>query len=95
MRTPRMPSNRYTIRFAPTANRNFDRLPAQIRWRVRAAIDRLAFNPRPPGVRKLSGNAADYRIRVSRYRVLYDINGDEVLVYIVRIGYRREIHRNS
>ena len=90
-----MPSNRYTIRFAPTANRNFDRLPAQIRWRVRAAIDRLAANPRPPGVRKLSGNAADYRIRVGQYRVLYDINDAEILVYIVRIGHRREVYRNS
>ena len=92
-----MPSNRYTIRFAPMANRNFDRLPAQIRWRVRAAIDRLAVNPRPPGVRKLSGNnnEGDYRIRVGQYRVLYDINDAEILVYIVRIGHRREVYRNS
>ena len=90
-----MPSNRYTIRFAPTANRNFDRLPVQIRWRVRAAIDRLAVNPRPPGVRKIRGNLGDYRIRVGQYRVLYDINDAEILVYIVRIGHRREVYRNS
>lgn len=90
-----MPSNRYTIRFAPTANRNFDRLPVQIRWRVRVAIDRLAVNPRPPGVRKIRGNLGDYRIRVGQYRVLYDINDAEILVYIVRIGHRREVYRNS
>ena len=90
-----MTSNRYTVRFASTATRDFRRLPVQIQDRVRFAIRRLAANPRPPGVRKLSGNAADYRIRVGRYRVLYDINDAEILVYIVRIGHRREVYRNS
>ena len=90
-----MTSNRYTVRFASTATRDFRRLPVQIQDRVRFAIRRLAVNPRPPGVRKLSGNAADYRIRVGQYRVLYDINDAEILVYIVRIGHRREVYRNS
>ena len=90
-----MTSNRYTVRFASTATRDFRRLPVQIQDLVRFAIRRLAVNPRPPGVRKLSGNAADYRIRVGQYRVLYDINDAEILVYIVRIGHRREVYRNS
>ncbi len=90
-----MTSNRYTVRFASTATRDFRRLPVQIQDRVRFAIRRLAVNPRPPGVRKLSGNAADYRIRVGQYRVLYDIHDAEILVYIVRIGHRREVYRNS
>ena len=90
-----MTSNRYTVRFASTATRDFRRLPVQIQDRVRFAIRRLAVNPRPPGVRKLSGNTADYRIRVGQYRVLYDINDAEILVYIVRIGHRREVYRNS
>ena len=89
-----MTSNRYTVRFASTATRDFRRLPVQIQDRVRFAIRRLAVNPRPPGVRKLSGNAADYRIRVGQYRVLYDIHDAEILVYIVRIGHRREVYRS-
>ena len=90
-----MTSNRYTVRFASTATRDFRRLPVQIQDRVRFAIRRLAVNPRPPGVRKISGNLGDYRIRVGQYRVLYDINDVEILVYIVRIGHRREVYRNS
>ena len=70
-------------------------MPVQIQDRVRFAIRRLAVNPRPPGVRKISGNLGDYRIRVGQYRVLYDINDVEILVYIVRIGHRREVYRNS
>ena len=92
-----MISNRYTVRFASTATRDFRRLPVQIQDRVRFAIRRLAVNPRPPGVRKLSGNnnEGDYRIRVGQYRVLYDLHDAEILVYIVRIGHRREVYRNS
>ena len=70
-------------------------MQVQIQDRVRFAIRRLSVNPRPPGVRKLSGNLGDYRIRVGQYRVLYDINDAEILVYIVRIGHRREVYRNS
>ncbi|MFB0546620.1 MAG: type II toxin-antitoxin system RelE/ParE family toxin [Anaerolineae bacterium] len=49
-------------------------------------IDRLAQNPRPPGVKRLKGNVG-YSLRVGPYRILYE----EVIIY--RVKHRREVYR--
>lgn len=68
-------------------------LPRQEQQRVRAAIDLLAENPRPPGCTKLTGEEDAYRVRVGVYRILYEIRDDRLLVHVVRIGHRRDIYR--
>lgn len=61
--------------------------------RIRAAIDLLATNPRPPACLALSGETGVYRVRVGNYRILYEVNDGELVVIVVRIGHRREIYR--
>ena len=67
-------------------------LPKQIKNRLSEAIDDLATNPRPPGVKKLSG-VNGYRLRKGDYRVLFTIDDKAREVRIYRIGHRREIYR--
>jgi mRNA interferase RelE/StbE len=84
---------RYTIEFKPSARKQFDKLDRQMKHRVRTSIDSLATNPLPRGVEKLHGAEATFRIRVGDYRVLYEIEGDKLLVLVLRIGHRREVYR--
>jgi len=51
----------------------------------------LANNPRPTGAIKLT-NSDLYRIRVSSYRVVYEINDQEIKVVIIRIRHRRDAY---
>ena len=90
-----MTSNRYTVRFASTATRDFRRLPVQIQDRVRFAIRRLAVNPRPFGVIKLREYERAYRIRVGQYRIIYEIDDAQRLISVRYIRHRREVYRNS
>ncbi len=71
----------YRVDLRPKAQRHLDALPARFRERVAQAIEDLCINPRPPGVRKLSGNLG-WRIRVGEYRVLYTIWEKDRLVMI-------------
>lgn len=63
------------------------------RRRIQAAIDRLAEEPRPPGVRALKGRPGEMQIRVGDYRVVYTIHDDHLLVLVVEVGHRREVYR--
>lgn len=84
---------RYRVQVVATARRELLKLPAKLRVRVADSIRALSADPRPPGCKKLAGNAAYYRIRAGDYRVLYDIREREVLVLVIKIGHRRDVYR--
>jgi mRNA interferase RelE/StbE len=58
---------------------------------IRNAIYSLAKNPRPFGYIKLKGREG-YRIRVSDYRIIYNIYDDTLVVDVVKLGDRKEIY---
>ncbi|HPO12112.1 MAG TPA: type II toxin-antitoxin system RelE/ParE family toxin [Candidatus Hydrogenedentes bacterium] len=83
----------YRIIFNAHATRAFRKLSADVKARLKPAIDELVNNPRPPGVEKLMGTESTYRIRVSDYRILYEIHDDKLLIVVVETAHRREVYR--
>ena len=79
------------ITFKPSAIKELGRLPTRIQSAVLEKIEALANNPRPPGAVKLT-NSELYRIRVSTYRVIYEINDRDIKVVIIRIRHRRDAY---
>ena len=56
------------------------------------AIDNLANNPRPEGIKKLKGEEA-YRIRVADYRIVYTVEDVIEIVEIQRIRHRKDAYK--
>ena len=67
--------------------------PKKDRQRIVAAIRSLADDPRRAGCEKLAGEDDPYRIRVGRYRIIYSIGDDKLLVFVVRVGHRKDVYR--
>ena len=84
----------YRIVFQPAARRQLKRLDVGARKQVVETIARLADDPRPPGIKALSGQHALLRIRTGDYRIVYTVNDDQLLVLVVALGHRREIYRS-
>jgi len=82
----------YSLFIKPSAAKEIEALPKVDRLRIVQRIRGLAENPRPPGHEKLSG-ADKYRLRQGNYRILYTINGNELIVNVVAVGHRREVYR--
>ncbi|MDE2655455.1 MAG: type II toxin-antitoxin system RelE/ParE family toxin [Gemmatimonadota bacterium] len=61
--------------------------------RVIRAIDRLAEQPLTGSVLK-GGLRGLRRVRIGRYRVLYEVLDDELVVLVVRVSHRREAYRS-
>lgn len=77
------------------AQKEFDDLPTEIKFRVQEIIERLRNWPEVSGARGLGRElAGQYRIRTGKYRVQFrvdqsDVDENEVtVVTIVRIGHR-------
>lgn len=82
----------YEIFIEKRAQQALSRIAKPDQDRIAAAIRRLADEPRPDGVKKLSGREA-WRIRVGDYRILYEIDDEQLVILIIDIGHRREVYR--
>ena len=87
----------YKIEFSSRAARDFKKLAKTnkaMAIKIKDAIAELAEEPRPRGVETLTvTNPSLQRIRVGDFRVIYEIKEGELLVWVVRLGDRKEIYR--
>ncbi|TAH35684.1 type II toxin-antitoxin system RelE/ParE family toxin [Candidatus Saccharibacteria bacterium] len=83
----------YEIKLSRLAVKTLKKLPSHISARIFQKIELLADDPRPAGVKKLTGYASFYRIRVGDYRVIYDIHDGRLTVLVVEVGHRKDIYR--
>jgi mRNA interferase RelE/StbE len=63
------------------------------RQRIVSRILALAEEPRPVGCEKLGGVGDRYRVRVGRYRIVYSIADDELVVVVVRVAHRKDVYK--
>jgi mRNA interferase RelE/StbE len=84
----------YEVQILPKAARQIKALSVEVRQDISLTIQSLANEPRPIGVKKLSGEKDIYRVRVGNYRVLYRIVAKVLVVVVVSVGHRREVYRD-
>lgn len=84
----------YRVEIARRAIKSIAKLPRKEQLRVRAAIDLLADDPRPPGCVALTGEDSVYRVRVGDYRILYEVMDERLVIHVVRVGHRRDVYRS-
>jgi mRNA interferase RelE/StbE len=84
----------YRLEVSPAADRDLEKLKGRINRpdfeRLRVAVNALAEDPRPEGVRKIKGEERAYRIRVGSYRVVYEVYDNDSLVLILQAVRRSE-----
>lgn len=83
----------YEIRMARRAAKALNVLERRDQQRIRAAIELLAKNPRPPACVAMSGEQDVYRVRVGDFRIVYEVVDSLLIVHVVRVGHRRETYR--
>lgn len=83
----------YDIRIARRAAKTRTTIQRRDQQSIRAAIELLADDPRPPACRTLSGEDGVYRVRVGDYRILHEAVDEVLVIHGVRIGHRREAYR--
>ena len=84
---------KYRILIKPSAVKEIEAIsPKKDRQRLVDRISKLSDNPRSPGCEKLSGQDK-YRIRQGHYRIVYSIEDQDLVVYVVKVGQRKDVYR--
>jgi mRNA interferase RelE/StbE len=81
---------KYRLAFKPRVRKDLKAVPHEqmrrVLEKIEAMTDELAGD-----VKKLTDRTPEYRLRVGDYRVLFEIEGDTIVVY--RVVHRREAYR--
>ena len=82
----------YRIFFRKSVWQDSEKIPRKSLQQIMKRIAALAVAPRPPGCEKLTGQER-YRIRQGTYRISSSIQDDELTVWVVKIGQRKDVYR--
>ncbi|EPP35586.1 plasmid stabilization system family protein [Chlamydia ibidis] len=84
----------YAIEITDKVAKKLLKFPKKDKERIVRTIDSLSESPRPQGVRKLRGidKLTLLRIRVGKYRIVYTIQDDLLLVLIIDVDHRKDIY---
>jgi len=84
----------YTVKVSRPAEKFLRALTdKKLYFRLRETIESLKSKPRPVDSIKLQGEEGLYRVRVGDYRIVYQIQDQQLIVLVVQVGHRREIYR--
>jgi mRNA interferase RelE/StbE len=82
----------YRIFFRKSVWQDIEKIPKKSLQQMMKRIAAFVVDPRPPGCEKLTGQER-YRIRQGTYRIIYAIRDDELTVWVVKIGQRKDVYR--
>jgi mRNA interferase RelE/StbE len=82
----------YKVHFKASVKKDFTPIPKKDLKKILKLIKGLAKNPRPWGCEKLTGQER-YQLRQGQYRIVYSIQDDELTVWVVKVGHRKDIYR--
>lgn len=83
---------KYKVEIKKSAVKEIENLPKRDMLAVLEKIGSLSENPRQHGYEKLS-DQEKYRIRYSDYRILYTIEDVVLVVYVVKVGHRKDVYK--
>lgn len=82
---------KYSIFFRKSVESDFKKIPKRDLQRIMQRIFALAQDSRPHGSEKLSGRER-YRVRQGKYRIVYSIQDEELIICIVKVGHRKDVN---
>ena len=82
----------YKIYFKESVEKDFRTIPKKDLKKILLHIEELAKDPRPSVHEKLTGQEK-YRIRQGTYRIIYSIQNQDLTVWVVKVGHRKDVYR--
>ncbi len=81
----------YEIIFSQKAKKQLFRLEKNIQKRIITALERIRIRPEAY-ITKLVGDPG-YKLRVGDYRLIMDIDNNDLLILIIKVGHRKNIYK--
>jgi mRNA interferase RelE/StbE len=82
---------KYELVYTRRAVKDIQKLDSEAKGRIGKTLLRYRDSPLIYAEKLTDSQLGTYRFRIGDYRVIFDIEGDEIVV--LRVGHRREIYK--
>ena len=81
----------YNIVFSDIAKKQFNKLEKSVQERIGTVLERIKIRPHA-FVEKLVGEPG-YKLRIGDYRIFLDIFNNELIIFVIKIGDRKNVYK--
>lgn len=82
----------YKIVSTPKFAKNFKKLDPFVRKQIKSYLNRVTDNPRAKGKALVANRTGQWRYRIGAYRVIVNIQDNELIILALEVGHRRDIY---
>lgn len=83
----------YEIIVSDKAKEQLKKLPQEIKNRIGNVLERIRIRPFY-FVKRLVGTLY-YRLRVGDYRIILDIQNENLIIFVIEVGHRKNIYKSK
>ena len=83
----------YNIILSELSQKFLKKSDAVLRKRIFDKLEKLSFQPIGSDTKKIIGRTNIYRVRVGKYRILYSVSNQELVILVVDIDKRESVYQ--
>ncbi|WP_455452113.1 type II toxin-antitoxin system RelE family toxin [Streptococcus salivarius] len=82
----------YKIVPTPKFAKSFKKLDPFVRKQIKSYLNRITDTPRAKGKTLVANRTGQWRYRIGAYRVIVNIQDNELIILALEVGHRRDIY---
>ena len=82
----------YKIVPTPKFAKSFKKLDPFVRKQIKSYLNRITDTPRAKGKTLVANRTGQWRCRIGAYRVIVNIQDNELIILALEVGHRRDIY---
>ncbi len=83
----------YKVLLSKKSSKFIKNLQVQYRQKIIETLQKLAINPFSIPYKRIGGMEKVYRVRVGNYRIIYEIEQENMHIYVLTINSREKVYR--
>jgi mRNA interferase RelE/StbE len=85
---------KYSVEFRPGVLKSIKHFPKRELLRIKKKLEDISNNLPDPATTKMKGDNDFHKVRTGDYRIVYEIQGDRLVILVVKIGHRKDVYKN-
>lgn len=84
----------FDIEYRPSVLKSLKHFPKHDLVQIKKKIVKLRRNLPSSSLTKMKGSNPFHKIRYGKYRIIYEVFNDKLVILIVKIGHRKDVYKH-